>query len=166
MTVYSDMWEVTSSWTQTTKMTVFWNVEPCSLVETGRRFRGCLHHQGECASETSVKLYDTTGHRPLFVSRVCMPFVSMVTLGPNLYSLKAEGAGTIGRLAETWTRNNGVFGAAEDHCVRTARSWLTASKPQSSRTTTIAATKQNHLLPRVTVVEPREDLKQTAYRLV
>jgi hypothetical protein len=31
------------------KMTVFWNVAPCSLVEVYRRFRGtlCLHHQGD-----------------------------------------------------------------------------------------------------------------------
>jgi hypothetical protein len=30
------------------KTTVFWDVAPCSLVETDRRFRGafCLHHQG------------------------------------------------------------------------------------------------------------------------
>jgi hypothetical protein len=30
------------------KMTVFWDVSPCSLVEVYRRFRGayCLHHQG------------------------------------------------------------------------------------------------------------------------
>jgi hypothetical protein len=30
------------------KVTVFWDDVPCSLVETGRRFRGayCLHHQG------------------------------------------------------------------------------------------------------------------------
>jgi succinate dehydrogenase/fumarate reductase cytochrome b subunit len=29
------------------KMTVFWDVAPCSLVETDKRFRGacCLHHQ-------------------------------------------------------------------------------------------------------------------------
>jgi hypothetical protein len=32
-----------------TKMAVFWVVEPCSLVEVYRRFRGpcCLHYQGE-----------------------------------------------------------------------------------------------------------------------
>jgi hypothetical protein len=31
------------------KMTVFWDVAPCSLVATDRRFRGvhCLHHQGD-----------------------------------------------------------------------------------------------------------------------
>jgi hypothetical protein len=31
------------------KMTVFWDVAPCSLVETDRRFRGVyrLHHQGD-----------------------------------------------------------------------------------------------------------------------
>jgi hypothetical protein len=30
------------------KMTVFWNVAPCSLVEIGSRFKGayCLHYQG------------------------------------------------------------------------------------------------------------------------
>jgi hypothetical protein len=32
-----------------TKMTVFWVVAPCSLVEVYQRFRGpcCLHHQGD-----------------------------------------------------------------------------------------------------------------------
>jgi hypothetical protein len=31
------------------KMTVFWDVAPCSVVEIDRRFRGayCLHHQGD-----------------------------------------------------------------------------------------------------------------------
>jgi hypothetical protein len=31
------------------KMTVFWGVAPCSLVEVHRRFRGacCLHHEGD-----------------------------------------------------------------------------------------------------------------------
>jgi hypothetical protein len=31
------------------KMTVFWVVAPCSLVEVYRRFRGasCFHHQGD-----------------------------------------------------------------------------------------------------------------------
>jgi hypothetical protein len=31
------------------KITVFWDVAPCSLVEVYRRFRGacCLHHQGD-----------------------------------------------------------------------------------------------------------------------
>jgi hypothetical protein len=30
------------------KMTVFWDIAPCSLVKVDRRFRGvyCLHHQG------------------------------------------------------------------------------------------------------------------------
>jgi hypothetical protein len=35
------------------KMTVFWNVAPCSLVEIDRRFRGAyyLHHQGALIME-------------------------------------------------------------------------------------------------------------------
>jgi hypothetical protein len=84
---------------------------------------------------------------------------------------------TIGRQAETWTRDNGVFSDAEAHYVRTVpnrvpearcedSTLVTDWQPQSSRTTTIEATKQNHPLPRVTVAKPREDLKQTAYRLV
>jgi hypothetical protein len=30
------------------KMTTFWDIAPCSLVEVNRRFIGpyCLHHQG------------------------------------------------------------------------------------------------------------------------
>jgi hypothetical protein len=51
------------------KMTAFWNVAPCSLVEIDRRFRGayCLHHQialvieAVSTSETSVNFYVTAG---------------------------------------------------------------------------------------------------------
>jgi hypothetical protein len=48
------------------KLTVFWDVAPCSIIKIYRRFRGdyCLHHQGmmeaASASEKSVKLYQTT----------------------------------------------------------------------------------------------------------
>jgi hypothetical protein len=52
------------------KMAVLWNVEPCSLVEVHRRFRGtyCIYHQGDdCpddggrnTSESSVKFYHNT----------------------------------------------------------------------------------------------------------
>jgi hypothetical protein len=42
-----------------TKMAVFWVVEPCSLVVVYQRFRGpcCLHHQGD---ETLVNFYQIT----------------------------------------------------------------------------------------------------------
>jgi hypothetical protein len=42
------------------KMHVFWNVAPCSLVETDRRFRCvyCLHHQR--TSDTTVNFYQAT----------------------------------------------------------------------------------------------------------
>jgi hypothetical protein len=49
------------------KMTVFWDVALCSLVEIDQSFRGayCLHHQNlmieeVCTSETSVNFYETT----------------------------------------------------------------------------------------------------------
>jgi hypothetical protein len=50
------------------KMTFFWDIALCGLVEDERRFRGayCPHHQGALmmeavsTSETSVNLYDTT----------------------------------------------------------------------------------------------------------
>jgi hypothetical protein len=47
------------------KVTVFWVVAPCSLVEVNRRFRGtcCLHHQDPDdggPSETSVNFHQTT----------------------------------------------------------------------------------------------------------
>jgi hypothetical protein len=31
------------------KISIFWDVAPCSIVEVDRRFRGayCLHHQGD-----------------------------------------------------------------------------------------------------------------------
>jgi hypothetical protein len=47
-------------------MTVFWDIEPCSLVKVDRRFRGayCLHHRlmkkTVRTSETSVNIYQTT----------------------------------------------------------------------------------------------------------
>jgi hypothetical protein len=45
------------------RMTVFWVVAPCSLVEVYRRFIGAcsLHHQGD-RPETSVNFYQTTRH--------------------------------------------------------------------------------------------------------
>jgi hypothetical protein len=44
----------------TMKITVFWDVAPCSLVEVDRRFRGAyfLHHQR--IPETSVRFHETT----------------------------------------------------------------------------------------------------------
>jgi hypothetical protein len=50
------------------RITVFWDVVPCNLVEVYRHFRGscCLHHHGilmmEAAStfETSVNFYQAT----------------------------------------------------------------------------------------------------------
>jgi hypothetical protein len=41
------------------KMAVLWDVAPCSLVETDRRFRGayCLHHQGR---SVSIRLHGST----------------------------------------------------------------------------------------------------------
>jgi hypothetical protein len=44
------------------KMTVFWDVAPCSLVEVYRRLRGAiaLMMEAESTSETSVNFYDTT----------------------------------------------------------------------------------------------------------
>jgi hypothetical protein len=46
------------------KMTVFWDVGPCSLVEIDRRFRGsyCLHHYGDRTSEKFASFYETTLH--------------------------------------------------------------------------------------------------------
>jgi hypothetical protein len=39
------------------KMTVFWDLAPCSLVETNRRFRDayCLHHQCGCPDDWGSK---------------------------------------------------------------------------------------------------------------
>jgi hypothetical protein len=58
------------------KITVFWDVAPCSLKNVYRRFRGacCFHHEeflarglfialmmeAESTTETSVKFYQTT----------------------------------------------------------------------------------------------------------
>jgi hypothetical protein len=49
-------------------MTIFWDIAPCSLVETDRHFRGayCLNLQGNAlmmdavnTSEMSINLYQT-----------------------------------------------------------------------------------------------------------
>jgi hypothetical protein len=39
------------------KMTVFWDVAPCSLVEIARCFRDayCLHHQDDCPDDGGSK---------------------------------------------------------------------------------------------------------------
>jgi hypothetical protein len=58
-------------------MTVFWDVPPCSLVETDLRFRGayCLHHlitlvmEAVSTSETSIltRLRGTTSQKTAIV---------------------------------------------------------------------------------------------------
>jgi hypothetical protein len=61
-------WAVSQSfWTScNSKMAVFWDVTPSSLVEVFRRFRGACCHQHEndtetvSTSETSVNFYQTT----------------------------------------------------------------------------------------------------------
>jgi hypothetical protein len=49
-------------------MTIFWDIAPCSLVETDRRFRGayCLHYQNDemmeavRTSQKTINFYQTT----------------------------------------------------------------------------------------------------------
>jgi hypothetical protein len=42
-------------------MTAFWDTEPCSFVETDRRFRGiALMMEAVHTSETSINFYETT----------------------------------------------------------------------------------------------------------
>jgi hypothetical protein len=41
------------------KMTVFWVVAPCSLVEINRRFRDAMMMVAVSISETSVNFYET-----------------------------------------------------------------------------------------------------------
>jgi hypothetical protein len=41
-------------------MTVFWDVEPCSLLEVYRRFRRALTMEAANTSGTSVNFYQTT----------------------------------------------------------------------------------------------------------
>jgi hypothetical protein len=45
------------------KMTTFWSIDPCGLVEVDRRFRGnyCLYHQGDYTCKTSAHVNETTG---------------------------------------------------------------------------------------------------------
>jgi hypothetical protein len=42
------------------KMTVFWDVAPCSLVEVYPCLRGALMIKAASTSETSVNVYETT----------------------------------------------------------------------------------------------------------
>jgi hypothetical protein len=44
------------------KMSVFWDVAPCSLEETDRSFRGavCLMVEAASTSEISANFYETT----------------------------------------------------------------------------------------------------------
>jgi hypothetical protein len=50
------------------KITLFWAIAPCSLVEADRRFRGAasmiiaVMTEAISTSETSVKFYETTYH--------------------------------------------------------------------------------------------------------
>jgi hypothetical protein len=65
------------------KVTVFWDVALCSLVEIDRRFRSayCLHYQAlmveaERTSETPVSIYETTRHNVPEDSHICSKDVS------------------------------------------------------------------------------------------
>jgi hypothetical protein len=53
------------------KVTVFWVVVPCSLVEVYRRFRDacCLHHQGSYSA--------TTGKTVIFIMAATEPQIKM-----------------------------------------------------------------------------------------
>jgi hypothetical protein len=45
------------------KMTIFWDIAPCNLVEVNRRLRGAviaLIKEAVSTSETSVNFYETT----------------------------------------------------------------------------------------------------------
>jgi hypothetical protein len=44
------------------KMTAFWDMASCNLIETDWHFRGayCLYHQGDDFPETSVYFHETT----------------------------------------------------------------------------------------------------------
>jgi hypothetical protein len=62
---------------QLLKITVFWDVAPCSLVEVCRRFRGayCLHHQPipQWLSKLLTDLHETWSRQ--HVSGVIPPFI-------------------------------------------------------------------------------------------
>jgi hypothetical protein len=53
------------------KMTVFWDIAPCNLLEVYRRFRSfcCLHHQGDESQRTVIFMKtlvrNLSGKRPL-----------------------------------------------------------------------------------------------------
>jgi hypothetical protein len=55
-TVYQTQEQIRVLTATSMKMTVFWVVAPCSLVEVYRRFRGpcCLHHQGATSQKTII----------------------------------------------------------------------------------------------------------------
>jgi hypothetical protein len=56
------------------KVTVFWDVVPCCLIQTDRRFGGvyCLHHQGDARKER-INIYERVGQGRSFASPIHSP---------------------------------------------------------------------------------------------
>jgi hypothetical protein len=56
------------------KMAAFWDIEPCSLIEVERRFRGahCLLHQGDDISSTELNHIPLRGNIRNSVKITCL----------------------------------------------------------------------------------------------
>jgi hypothetical protein len=94
------------------KMTIFWDVVPCSLLEVYRRFRGacCLHHQGveQAASEEFLARQTTRRnisedsrlqHIFYFQGNYNRPKLVIIIIAPqNIYLLR-ETTETLRRMA-------------------------------------------------------------------
>jgi hypothetical protein len=84
------------------KMTAFWDIAPCSLVDVDRRFRGayCLHHQSNPhrplkRRSTPTRLHGAISQKAVILSNV----VKLIRHFPILFS---ETAFDIVRSKEEW----------------------------------------------------------------
>jgi hypothetical protein len=73
VTLLTRVLTIKQTWNRILKMTVYWDVASCSLVEMFRRFRGCycLHHQGSGSSplkRRSVPTNYTAKHSTIDIS--------------------------------------------------------------------------------------------------
>jgi hypothetical protein len=100
------VWVFTSA---SMKIVAFWDIAPCRLAETVRRFRGvhCLHHQGDerSASYPPLKRRSTSIRLHGAVSQKAVPSLDLLVSKSKAVPLHAmEALGGRGGIAPTHSR--------------------------------------------------------------
>jgi hypothetical protein len=93
------------------KMTAFWDIAPCSLVEVGRRFRGvyCLHHQ-EWDYTAQYPRWLSSSYSPPWEPEISLSFllINTTTLfqSPSRHQTRSSTLFHLGRRRKFWTASH------------------------------------------------------------